>query len=500
MSFKLCYLNELGPDSPASTMIRVRIVKMFQDYLVNEDTKFGIGYIFVDEKENYMQAKLTPHYESTFKHRLQEQGVYEFSNFRVHSRPGEYNTVKHNHLITFKRDTFIRTIKKSMFNLPTTKPFEFVAFEAIPSMVTNDYLIGKFSLSHIASLFSPATYFVVPHADVVGFIASSSAMKLMGGKSDKKARELILQDKSGVTMKVCLWEEQGELFDLSKIGERCVLVLSSVRVGEYNGEVSLASAPSTLIFYDLDIPEVRALKESNTVVSMTHTGEEDGVQFVDWQDYRRNTLQGIAMEYTENMRKGILYSCECVITAFHKKWSYLACERCLCKVEKNYRGVNTCKGCKVAEKTFQAYNATVEISDDTLSLEATIFSRTLETYFDFDIYDIPHLAYMKVALDSMFRDNLEGREGIFQITMTSRDRRMALAISKYAVPEDVGGEDQPATEGDVEEDQLEGSESDADDRGQMSKKRRINIDAIEESAPSLIVKYSISIQIPFTIQ
>ncbi|KAL5724211.1 hypothetical protein ACHQM5_007499 [Ranunculus cassubicifolius] len=143
MSFKLCYLNELGPDSPSSTMIRVRIVKMFQDYLVNEDTKFGIGYIFVDEKQNYMQAKLTPHYESTFKHRLQEQGVYEISNFRVHSRPGEYNTVKHNDLITFKRDTYIRTIKKSMCNLPTTKPFEFVAFEAIPSMVTIDQIIIK---------------------------------------------------------------------------------------------------------------------------------------------------------------------------------------------------------------------------------------------------------------------------------------------------------------------------------------------------------------------
>ncbi|KAL5719418.1 hypothetical protein ACHQM5_012199 [Ranunculus cassubicifolius] len=93
--------------------------------------------------------------------------------------------------------------------------------------------------------------------DVVGFIANYSPVISYG----KKKKYIVLQDEKGVNMKVTIWEQQFELFNENKVQDKCVVVITSVSVSEYNGEILLSTKSSTLMFYDLNIPEVQALKE-----------------------------------------------------------------------------------------------------------------------------------------------------------------------------------------------------------------------------------------------
>ncbi|KAL5711808.1 hypothetical protein ACHQM5_014048 [Ranunculus cassubicifolius] len=264
--------------------------------------EFHYSYNSTRTKGTFGNAKVTPLNEGTFKHRLVEHGVYEMSKFNVHpTKKGGYIPVKHKFMITLEPDTQLRFIKSNILSIPTMKPFEFVNLEDVPTMLSNDFLI-----------------------DVVGFITSYSPVISCGAKSKKN---IVLQDERDVNMKVTLWEEQFELFNENKVQDKCVAVITSVSVSNYQGEISLSTKPSTLIFYDLNIPEVQALKQSGKNISMKKVEDEKQIQFNDWQNYNKSTLGEIVELYNTNGKEDV-YSCECTITEFHRIWSYSTCEEC----------------------------------------------------------------------------------------------------------------------------------------------------------------------------
>ncbi|KAL5722799.1 hypothetical protein ACHQM5_006274 [Ranunculus cassubicifolius] len=103
-------------------------------------------------------------------------------------------------MITLEPNTQLRFIKRNIPSIPTVKPFEFVNLEDVPTMLSNDFLIG---------------------------------------------------------------------------------------------EILLSTKPSTMIFYDLNIPEVQALKQSGKTISMKKVEDEKQIQFNDWQNYNKSTLGDI---------------------------------------------------------------------------------------------------------------------------------------------------------------------------------------------------------------
>ncbi|KAL5727246.1 hypothetical protein ACHQM5_000463 [Ranunculus cassubicifolius] len=109
---------------------------------------------------------------------------------------------------------------------------------------------------------------------------------------------------------------------------------------------------------------------------MKKVEDEKQIQFNDWQNYNKSTLGDIIELYNTNGKEDI-YSCECTITEFLRIWSYSACEECFHGLQQSNRGKSYCTTCKNMKNSFQAYNADVQIANNTDTLEATIWPNAL---------------------------------------------------------------------------------------------------------------------------
>ncbi|KAF5178787.1 hypothetical protein FRX31_031626, partial [Thalictrum thalictroides] len=118
--------------------------------------------------------------------------------------------------------------------------------------------------------------------------------------SDNKIiRELWIQDETDNNVRVVLWGNLAVNFEKpTNLTEKPVFILTSTSVDFYNvtKTYTVTSRDSSVYYSDLDIPEVRSLKNSQIEVG-------EGSERNDWTSRNRKTIAEMINEYTPNSPK-----------------------------------------------------------------------------------------------------------------------------------------------------------------------------------------------------
>ncbi|CAI0445688.1 unnamed protein product [Linum tenue] len=188
-----------------------RVSRAWLGVNVTTDKVLHFDLILMDAKGNDIWVHIPPVLQEHFKRLLKEQQVYTIKNFELHTTQLKYRPIANTYIMSFSRKTTVEHVP----DVPSIPAFKF-----------------KFLKASI-------TYVVKPKPTLFY---------------------------RGDVVKVIIWGRVVADFDkLIKPGddEQVILVVTAVSVKPFLGELCFNSSGSTVLYPNLDIPEVKAFTTRN---------------------------------------------------------------------------------------------------------------------------------------------------------------------------------------------------------------------------------------------
>nr|KAJ0204683.1 hypothetical protein LSAT_V11C500293360 [Lactuca sativa] len=240
---KITFIKDIDPVNSDFT-IKVKVLKLWTlNSKFNENEKYSIEMILLDEQGSLIQANVFQNLFYKFEKSLREGSVYEFTTLSVAKHnPHPKSTIFSDlpNKITFIRETELKeslNFPKNVFGL------SFVDFQKINSKVI------------------PTQRSV----DVIGVVVSRTTI-IPSQKKDKQRIHLELKNLDGVLLKVTLWghfaNKVSDYLDTHNTDDCVVIIVQFAKINDYRGNIGVASYYDvTTVFINTDIDEIKQFRE-----------------------------------------------------------------------------------------------------------------------------------------------------------------------------------------------------------------------------------------------
>ncbi|CAL1369249.1 unnamed protein product [Linum trigynum] len=210
----------------------------------NTDIVMSLDMLLLDAKGDVIWVQVPRNLIKRFDSKIKEQAIYIIAKFKVSQLTDnkKYRPVKNPLCIEFQPGT---TIRPTDITQPIPRHiFRFIEHSDIPKNINNRLVL----------------------LDVVGLVkvclAPITTTNLRGRSTRKEIMIMLLE---GVMVTLVIWgrliTQLDEVILAAGTGP-IILVISSVFVTKYNGEVKLSSSSATKFYASLELPEVAAFQQS----------------------------------------------------------------------------------------------------------------------------------------------------------------------------------------------------------------------------------------------
>ncbi|CAI9276293.1 unnamed protein product [Lactuca saligna] len=368
----ITFIKDIDPVNSDFT-IKVKVLKLWMlNSKFNENEKYSIEMILLDEQGSLIQANVFQNLFYKFEKSLREGSVYEFTTLSVAKHnPHPKSTIFSDlpNKITFIRETELKeslNFPKNVFGL------SFVDFQKINSKVI------------------PTQRSV----DVIGVVVSRTTI-IPSQKKDKQRIHLELKNLDGVLLKVTLWghfaNKVSDYLDTHNTDDCVVIIVQFAKINDYKGisvlQVTMMSqlSSSTLILMKSNTLEKSWLAKDNESSQLSGTISLIRTKHVSLNDdfLKNNEVKTIYKSKEPVQVEEFIIVGTIIGIRQDKPWCYQSCPDCHVKaVEipdcnedvKLYKCTNV--ECNNSTKVpIPRYMIPVCVQDDSASTILTMFDR-----------------------------------------------------------------------------------------------------------------------------
>ncbi|CAL1405485.1 unnamed protein product [Linum trigynum] len=289
----------------------MRDLELWLGASVTTDKVLHLDMILMDSKGNDIWVHIPPVLQEKFKALLQEQEVYIIKDYEIHTTQLKYRPIANSYIMTFNRATTVQRVP----DIPSIPAFKF-SFTKASEM--------KDKLGQIIIL-----------SNVVGELVKHSNLLTTTNLSRKTTRkELELKLIEGDIVRVVIWGRVITEFDkiVKPAGDQpIILVVTAVSVNLFKSQLSFSSSGSTILYPNLDIPEVKAFS--------TRDVQPEQPLYVELPPPapipELSLPELLELHVDPNSEEGV-YSVTCKVVGIKPFWCYLGCPTCVLKpIERN---------------------------------------------------------------------------------------------------------------------------------------------------------------------
>ncbi|CAL1412405.1 unnamed protein product [Linum trigynum] len=288
-----------------------RVSRLWLGASVTTDKVLHLDMILMDSKGNDIWVHIPPVLQEQFKALLQEQEVYIIKDYEIHTTQLKYRPIANSYIMTFNRATTVQRVP----DIPSIPAFKF-SFTKASEM--------KDKLGQIIIL-----------SDVVGELVKHSNLLTTTNLSRKTTRkELELKLIEGDIVRVVIWGRVITEFDkiVKPVGDQPIIpVVTAVSVNLFKSQLSFSSSGSTILYPNLDIPEVKAFS--------TRDVQPEQPMYVELPPPapipELSLSELLELHVDPDSEEGV-YSVTCKVVGIKPFWCYLGCPTCVLKpIERN---------------------------------------------------------------------------------------------------------------------------------------------------------------------
>ncbi|CAI0473182.1 unnamed protein product [Linum tenue] len=333
-----------------------RVSRAWLGVNVTTDKVLHFDLILMDAKGNDIWVHIPPVLQEHFKRLLKEQQVYTIKNFELHTTHLKYRPIANTYIMSFSRKTTVEHVP----DVPSIPAFKFKFLKA----------------SEMASKLND----VVVLSDVVGQVVQhSDAIKTTNLARKTIRKELQLKLIEGDVVKVIIWGRVVADFDkLIKPGddEQVILVVTAVSVKPFLGELCFNSSGSTVLYPNLDIPEVKAFTTRNVQSQQPVFVELPPPPFIP-----NITLSELLELQLDPDNEECVYAVECKVVGIKPFWCYMGCPTCVLKPIERH-GEYYCVKCNKPTPTRAAkYRIQLDVESSSVPATFIIFEYEAKRFF-----------------------------------------------------------------------------------------------------------------------
>lgn len=289
---------------------------------------------------------------------LQSGQVYYFSGGSVKAANKRFNNVNNEYEATFDKDAKILAAQDSTASIPMQR-FNFVPIKALKQREVG-------SMVDILCV-------IVEVSQPTSFLSKQG--------QDLTKRTVKVADKTA-SVDVTLWNQQAHQFN-KPVG--AVLAIKGAKIGSFNNGYSLSTTMGGTIDDQLQLPEVKQLRDWFTTTRATDVQSISTPDQMGDREFtgetKRKFFDDIAREGLGRGEKPDYFDIRCMPT-FIKTDSlwYDACPSCNKKVSGD-SGMVRCEKCDKSIKPEARYMASIQASDNVTQSWLTLFNDTAEKLF-----------------------------------------------------------------------------------------------------------------------
>ncbi|CAL1378820.1 unnamed protein product [Linum trigynum] len=243
-------------------------------------------------------------------------------------------------------------------------------------------------------------------SDVVGQVVQhSDAIKTTNLARKTIRKELQLKLIEGDVVKFVIWGRVIAEFDkLIKPGddEQVILVVTAVSVKPFQGELCFNSSGSTVLYPNLDIPEVKAFTTSNV-----QPQQPVFVELPPPPSIPNVTLSELLELQLDPDNEECVYAVECKVVGIKPFWCYMGCPTCVLKPMERH-GEYYCVKCNKPTPTRAAkYRIQLDVESNSGPATFIIFFFLVETFI---IFEYEAKRFFGVSGDELFNKTGQNSE------------------------------------------------------------------------------------------
>ncbi|OMO67851.1 Nucleic acid-binding protein [Corchorus capsularis] len=336
-------INELTPPGQNQT-VKLRITRIWEVFIPTTQRNLGIAFLAFDNQGQGIHVHIPESTADKFRPMLMEGMLYHVSRFQVVNPYMTHLTVIRNYGILFNRNTILKPIPDD----PAGYPRHFFHFD-------NDEKLFELANSD--------KYLTDSYGVLVKIVVAENILIPKQNKTGKK--EVIIKRISGDEMKITVWEGCFNQMDddlLLSLNPPLVLIFDAVSVRTFRDTIYLQTTSPTKIYVDLDIPEKPQIEAVNESLAPANATIAELLSF-EPKKIQRTIFKAEVTVDELNLNNG---------------WYYKACNLCNKKVNEPEGSPINCTyhGEKIVPRI--KMRLPIRISDDTDSMDITIFDKEAE--------------------------------------------------------------------------------------------------------------------------
>ncbi|CAL1414212.1 unnamed protein product [Linum trigynum] len=333
-----------------------RVSRLWLGVHVTTDKVLHLDLILIDTKGNDIWVHIPPLLQEKFKRLLKEQHVYIIKNCELNPTESGYRPIANPYIMSFSRKTTVQHVSE----VPSIPKFKFTFMKA----------------SDMPDKFGDTTIL----EDVVGQLVQHSDPISTSNITRKTIRkELQVKLLEGDVVKVVVW---GRLVDaVEKIitdlqNQPITLVITAVIVNTFKEAFSFSSSGSTVLYANLDIPEVRAFTTRDEQPQQPALVEPTPAK----QIPVISLAELLELQADPDMEE-MVFSVECKVVGIKPGWCYMGCPNCVFKPIQR-QGQFYCVRCnKTSPHKAAKYRIQIEVESDSRPATFTMFEYEGKRFF-----------------------------------------------------------------------------------------------------------------------
>ncbi|KAK9665575.1 hypothetical protein RND81_14G120400 [Saponaria officinalis] len=219
-------------------ILKVRITRMWDNITWLKKVFLGINTILVDEKGHYIQTFIKKDAVTYYTDKLKEGQMYIIKNFEVMKNKPAYRCVSNNLMINFIFATSLQPLDDDDQNVPQ-QVFDLASYDTIKLRVDKDIQL----------------------TDLIGRLKKLGKIETINGSKRKVLRRIIeIEIKSEDIITITVWSEVAKRLDDHLPSDKSmtmVLILTSLTMKTFNGNITFGSTDQTRIFSDIMLQEIK---------------------------------------------------------------------------------------------------------------------------------------------------------------------------------------------------------------------------------------------------
>ncbi|CAL1407867.1 unnamed protein product [Linum trigynum] len=349
-------ISELSAETPG-LVLHGRICRKWKPRNPNTDRVLRLDMICLDRKGDAVWIQVPKSCMDRFDQRVEEQNTYRIANFKVVAETKGYRPVPNGLFVELESTSTIEPTPDHVPPFPT-QCFRFLKHEDMfPNRDQRTILL-----------------------DVVGQLLEFSKTKSSTSiNRNSKRKEIKIMLPEGIPVKVVLWGRLGlqleQIIDAAT-NPKIILIISSVMVSEFNGELKLSSSSASVMYDNLDVHEVNTLRDSNDALDAPRLHEEKGPEVIgplSIQELKNFTSDAA------NLNK--IVSVTCKVDKVLNDWFYDGCTKCPCKVQAEADKFY-CNKCQTTSRnSVKRFRVQVSVNDPTGEAVFVLFDGEGKKFF-----------------------------------------------------------------------------------------------------------------------